>query len=55
MLKNYHKTKEIEDKWLDESYGKLNNLSPIKERAKEHLEPTKVRVKNNYFSIDKEN
>lgn len=27
---------------MDETYGKLNSLAPIKERAKEYLEPTRV-------------
>lgn len=42
LLKNYHKSKEVDDNWLDETYGKLNSLQPIKERAKEYLEPTRV-------------
>ncbi|KAF5301223.1 hypothetical protein FQA39_LY10809 [Lamprigera yunnana] len=41
LLKNYHKSKEIEDNWLDDTYGKLEALQPIKERAKEHLEVTR--------------
>jgi hypothetical protein len=28
--------------WVDESYGKLNNLAAIGVNAKEQLEPTKV-------------
>jgi hypothetical protein len=28
--------------WVDESYGKLNNLTAIGVNAKEQLEPTKV-------------
>lgn len=42
LLKNYNKSKENEDSWLDDSYGKLEALQPIKERAKEHLETTRV-------------
>jgi dystonin len=42
LLKNYKKPKENEDSWLDEHYGKLENLQPIKDRAKEHLESTRV-------------
>ncbi|XP_063905659.1 dystonin isoform X26 [Zophobas morio] len=41
LLKNYKKPKESEDSWLDEQYGKLENLQPIKDRAKEHLEATR--------------
>ncbi|XP_064211549.1 dystonin isoform X38 [Tribolium castaneum] len=41
LLKNYKKPKENEDAWLDEHYGKLENLQPIKDRAKEHLEATR--------------
>ncbi|XP_044265473.1 dystonin isoform X23 [Tribolium madens] len=41
LLKNYKKPKENEDAWLDEHYGKLENLQPIKDRAKEHLETTR--------------
>ncbi|XP_068893478.1 microtubule-actin cross-linking factor 1 isoform X26 [Tenebrio molitor] len=41
LLKNYKKPKENEDSWLDEHYGKLENLQPIKDRAKEHLESTR--------------
>lgn len=43
LLKNYKKPKENEDAWLDEHYGKLENLQPIKDRAKEHLEATRVK------------
>lgn len=42
LLKNYNKAKEIEDGWMDEQYGKLETLAPIKERAKDHLEATRV-------------
>lgn len=52
LLKNYHKSKEVDDNWLDETYGKLNSMQPIKERAKEFLEPTRVCIKN-YFILEK--
>lgn len=42
LLKNYNQSKGNEDKWIDEQYGKLEALHPIKERAKEHLEATRV-------------
>lgn len=42
LLKNYKEAKENEDAWLDEQYGRLENLQPIKERAKEHLDATRV-------------
>ncbi|XP_057668601.1 dystonin isoform X41 [Diorhabda carinulata] len=41
LLKNYGEAKEIEDHWLNEQYGKLEMLQPIKERAKEHLDATR--------------
>ncbi|KAG5872490.1 hypothetical protein JTB14_037535 [Gonioctena quinquepunctata] len=41
LLKNYGEAKQIEDAWLDEQYGKLENLQPIKDRAKEHLDATR--------------
>nr|XP_022902342.1 plectin-like isoform X1 [Onthophagus taurus]XP_022902343.1 plectin-like isoform X1 [Onthophagus taurus]XP_022902344.1 plectin-like isoform X1 [Onthophagus taurus]XP_022902345.1 plectin-like isoform X1 [Onthophagus taurus]XP_022902346.1 plectin-like isoform X1 [Onthophagus taurus] len=41
LLKNYNKAKEGEDSWIDEQYGKLENLAPIKDRAKDHLEATR--------------
>lgn len=41
LLKNYNKGKENEDAWLDEQYGKLENLQPLKERAKDNLEATR--------------
>lgn len=43
LLKNYNKSKQNEDDWLDDSYGKLEALQPVKDRAKEHLEATRVR------------
>lgn len=42
LLNNYKEAKQNEDDWLDEQYGKLENLQPLKERAKEHLDLTKV-------------
>lgn len=42
LLKNYGEAKEVEDNWLDEQYGRLEGLQPIKERAKEHLDATRV-------------
>lgn len=44
LLKNYNKAKENEDAWLDDNYGKLETLQPIKERAKDNLEATRVRI-----------
>nr|CAI5837429.1 unnamed protein product [Callosobruchus analis] len=41
LLGSYQEAKQIEDNWLDEQYGKLENLQPIKERAKEHLDATR--------------
>ncbi|VEN49542.1 unnamed protein product, partial [Callosobruchus maculatus] len=41
LLGSYQEAKQIEDDWLDEQYGKLENLQPIKERAKEHLDATR--------------
>lgn len=42
LLKNYKKGKENEDSWLDDNYGKLEALQPLKERAKDNLEATRV-------------
>ncbi|XP_025831436.1 plectin [Agrilus planipennis] len=42
MLKKYHKGKENEDAWLDDTYGKLQTVQPIKERAKDHFDATRV-------------
>lgn len=42
LLKSYNKAKENEDDWLDENYGKLETLQPIKDRAKADLESTRV-------------
>lgn len=44
LLKNYQEAKQVEDGWLDEQYGKLENLAPIKDRAKEQLDATRVSV-----------
>nr|CAD7404991.1 unnamed protein product [Timema cristinae] len=41
LLKNYTNSYQTEVSWVDDSYTKLNNLSPIGDRAKEQLEPTK--------------
>ncbi|XP_049817745.1 dystonin isoform X11 [Aethina tumida] len=41
LLKNYQEAKQVEDGWLDEQYGKLENLAPIKDRAKEQLDATR--------------
>ncbi|KAK9887502.1 hypothetical protein WA026_023054 [Henosepilachna vigintioctopunctata] len=41
LLKNYKTAKANEDSWLDEQYGKLENLQPLKERAKDNLEATR--------------
>lgn len=45
LLKKYNKGKENEDAWLDEQYGKLEHLQPLKERAKDNLEATRVSLK----------
>lgn len=42
LLKNYNKAKENEDDWLDENYGKLETLQPLKDRAKADLDATRV-------------
>lgn len=42
LLKNYKTAKAGEDSWLDEQYGKLESVQPLKERAKDNLESTKV-------------
>jgi len=42
LLQTYTNSYQTEVSWVDESYGKLNNLAPIGVNAKEHLEPTKV-------------
>lgn len=44
LLKNYKKGKENEDAWLDDHYGKLEALQPLKERAKDNLEATRVSI-----------
>lgn len=49
LLNKYGEAKQIEDDWLDDQYGKLENLQPIKERAKEHLDATRVRFGENYL------
>ncbi|XP_072387789.1 microtubule-actin cross-linking factor 1 isoform X30 [Diabrotica undecimpunctata] len=41
LLKNYGEAKVVEDDWLNEQYGKLETLQPIKDRAKEHLDATR--------------
>ncbi|XP_050294627.1 dystonin isoform X27 [Anthonomus grandis grandis] len=41
LLQKYGEAKQVEDKWLDEQYGKLEALQPIKDRAKEHLDATR--------------
>ncbi|XP_017784158.1 PREDICTED: dystonin isoform X28 [Nicrophorus vespilloides] len=41
LLNKYQKAKEVEDDWMDEQYGKLEMLQPIKERAKDNLEATR--------------
>jgi hypothetical protein len=42
LLQTYTNSYQTEVSWVDESYGKLNNLAPIGVNAKEQLEPTKV-------------
>nr|CAD7258245.1 unnamed protein product [Timema shepardi] len=42
LLKNYTNSYQTEVSWVDDSYTKLNNLSPIGDRAKEQLEPTRI-------------
>lgn len=49
LLNKYGEAKQIEDDWLDEQYGKLENLQPIKERAKEHLDATRVCFDENHY------
>ncbi|CAH0551954.1 unnamed protein product [Brassicogethes aeneus] len=41
LLKNYKEAKQVEDGWLDEQYGKLENMQPIKDRAKDTLDATR--------------
>jgi hypothetical protein len=42
LLQTYTNSYQTEVAWVDESYGKLNNLAPIGVNAKEQLEPTRV-------------
>lgn len=42
LLQKFNSGYQTEVAFLDDSYGKLNNLSPIKAQAKEQLEATKV-------------
>jgi hypothetical protein len=46
LLQTYTNSYETEVSWVDESYGKLNNLAAIGVNAKEQLEPTKVNELN---------
>lgn len=42
LLQKFSNSYQTEVNFLDDSYGKLNNLTPIKAQAKEQLESTKV-------------
>lgn len=42
LLQKYAQAKQVEDDWLDDQYGKLETLQPIKDRAKEQLDATRV-------------
>lgn len=46
LLRNYHVPKQHEDAWLDEHCMKFDSLQPIKDRAKDHLEATRVSTHN---------
>ncbi|CAH0551956.1 unnamed protein product [Brassicogethes aeneus] len=52
LLKNYKEAKQVEDGWLDEQYGKLENMQPIKDRAKDTLDATRQVVEEKYKLCD---
>ncbi|XP_048523578.1 dystonin isoform X30 [Dendroctonus ponderosae] len=46
LLQKYAQAKQVEDDWLDDQYGKLETLQPIKDRAKEQLDATRNLLNN---------
>lgn len=42
LLQKYNEAKQVEDNWLDDQYKKLETMQPIKDRAKETLDATRV-------------